>query len=334
MTANASPSTPVSCGDNLSVPGKYVLESDLTCDKPLKINVSGVHLDLGGHTLSCSSPELWQFPPASAGTPTNDLNKWISGIEVNFRLDTFGSSVPNISNVQISNGSVTNCHDGIFVYHTVNSKFSHMELSGNLSDADCCFARGLELLESHDNHIVNNEMMRNVQGLAFFYSDNNQVAGNRMAENLYVGMYIVGSVENTFSGNRSNDNIWSGIWLEGSDANKIIGNEMNRNGDTGIILVVENSDNVIRGNQVNDNGYLDILFPGGIVLVGAPDFGLPMPAGNTIQANVVRGNVQYDLVETKILEFETFDYVTPVACSNLWKSNKSTVEFGPADCFD
>jgi hypothetical protein len=57
MAANASPSTPVSCSDNLSVPGKYVLESDLTCDKRLEINVSGVHLDLGGHTLSCSSPE-------------------------------------------------------------------------------------------------------------------------------------------------------------------------------------------------------------------------------------------------------------------------------------
>jgi len=142
MAANASPSTPVSCSDNLSVPGKYVLESDLTCDKPLEFNVSGVHLDLGGHTLSCSSPEQWQFPPASADTPTNDLNKWISGIEVNFGLNTFGPSVANISNAEITNGSVTNCHDGIFVYHTVDSKFRPMDLSGNLSDADCCAARG------------------------------------------------------------------------------------------------------------------------------------------------------------------------------------------------
>jgi len=37
---------------------------------------------------------------------------------------------------------------------------------------------GVELLESHDNHIVNNEMMRNGQGLAFFQSNNNKVTGN------------------------------------------------------------------------------------------------------------------------------------------------------------
>jgi parallel beta-helix repeat protein len=97
---------------------------------------------------------------------------------VNFGLNTFGPSVANISNVEITNGSVTNCHDGIFVYHTVGSKFRPMDLSGNLSDADCCAARGLELLESHDNHIVNNEMMRNGQGLAFFQSNNNKVTGN------------------------------------------------------------------------------------------------------------------------------------------------------------
>lgn len=324
---------PVNCGDELSRPGNYRLESNQdNCTSSIKITSSNVHLDLAGHTITCN-PDAWEdsdYPYADA-------------ISVNYngyldyrRNGTDLSEVAVLSDVHVRNGTISNCLDGMFVFKTDRSKVAHMNfLSNNRNDeAMNSLARGISLESSHNNQISNSLFNGNFQGIALNLSNSNKLSENIVTQSEADGIILFGSSGNTLKHNESSENVW-GIWLQYDDSgeqqstgNTIVDNEVLRNAESGIFLIGGSDDNVIRKNTVVNNAT-------GIGLLGVPEFGIPVPSGNSVFKNVVTGNALSDLLEFVILDyFGAYETSPAEECGNLWKSNTFDTSLGPVMCIE
>jgi parallel beta-helix repeat protein len=325
ISAKAVRQTIVRCGDNLSEPGRYRLAEDLLCTKTIKITSSDVNLNLAGHTITCSSPEEWEFPPTADGTGIETGNEWVTGIEVNFEQR---GDDPVITGVHIRNGGITNCGGGLLVNRMSASEISNMRLYRNtLEENNCCLVYGLELVDSHDNLIRANRMFENIDGFDMFSSTGNTIVNNWFSGN-GSGLFLSdGSSGNTVHGNRINDNALWGMLLQFSSENRILNNELSANGLDGMALILFSDGNFIRNNRIRNSGRA------GIAVAGLPDFEAPVPAGNDIRSNRVNGSGVADLVEGNVF-LPDFDVFGPTdECASIWENNQFETSFGPPDCF-
>ena len=319
--------TPVGCGDNLSEPGLYELEADLVCNASIRITSSHVQFDLKGHGITCSDPEVWQFPPEAAATPAEDLNIWIKGISVNF-VDV---DVPQetIRGVVIRNGTISGCAEGILLSNVEKSTIANMQLTDNGLSTDCCWPRGLEMVESNRNLVTRNRMNGNGQGMALFSSEGNWISHNETSGNVSDGMVLIQSSSNLLRRNTADGNEW-GLFVEDSPNNTIVGNELSGNFAEGLILVGGSDGNAIVGNEVIDSGAF------GILLLGIPQFGVPVPADNFLWFNTALGSGAIDLAEGNVLDYfgeEGGPFGVPTeVCTNTWIRNTFDSELGPEHC--
>jgi len=321
--------TSVSCGDNLSQPGNYEIDNDLYCTSTIKITSSDVHLDLGGHTLTCSGPDEWNYPPESAGYSPEDIVAFVTGIEVNFNEFDDRSQEPVVTGVKIRNGTVTNCSEGILLYKADRSQVTEVNFVGNTLEADCCAAKGLELTASNNSHIRDNTFSGNSYAIGIFFSSGNKVRDNHLNTSSLDGLLLGESSGNKISKNTMDDNAGAGIWLEESENNQIKNNVIRRNGDAGILLIGPSNGNVIRKNQLLDNA------SSGVAMLGIPEFGIPVPADNVIRKNTSFGNGFVDLGEIIITDFFGAFNIEPAPdCSNIWKKNDFEAEVGPIGCIE
>ncbi len=316
--------TSVSCGDNLSKPGRYRLDGDLVCNAT--INITGSHIDfnLRGHSITCSGPEVWEYPAEAADTPPEDLNVWVKGITVNFvDVDQPQADVEDIS---IRNGSITNCWVGIQWSDVRDSRISNMNLSGNRLDAECCSSRGIETVRADGNRIVRNHLNGNGLGIGMFSSAGNLVARNQIEGNAADGIFLLDSAGNRVRRNDVGGNEW-GIWLENSSDNTVAANSVYDNNQDGVLAIGLSDGNAIMRNELVDNNT-------GIILLGIPEFGIPVPAGNVIRRNTALGS-ELDVGEFNIIDFfGDFELVPPEECANTWMRNVFDTALGPENCIE
>ncbi len=290
---NKHDEVPVYCGDVLSTPGFYRLDSDLYCTSSIKIASSDIHLDFNRHSLTCNA-QAWEYPD-DLGVPEEDRDVWVKGINVNFNDADDPSLEPTVTNVHISNGTITNCQTGILLFKTEHSTVKNMTLRENLIDASCCSARGIETVDSHKNAIVKNNSLD--------------------------GIYLSESNANNLTLNVSSNNSW-GVYLDRSSDNSISKNKTINNVDTGITLLSSSDRNRIVKNRANNNGTGILVI--GVTVTGIP-IGLPIPADNVLAKNTARNNDQADILEGNIdfsdFSFSDFDTVVGDECYNMWLQN-------------
>ena len=293
--------TPISeCGTVITTPGKYKLVQDLLLcpDEPLfgpplgviTVASSGVDLNLQGHTITCD------FVDDVIPSPAASTN---AGVLVQ----------PGFSNVNIKNGSISGCNDGVVLINNSNSSVKDMTVTGNRVEfGPLFFGTGISVIggnniELKKNHAAGNEN----QGILVFEGDGNTIRANTVTQNIGTG------IEAFFESNT-----------------KYICNQSNQNGRGGIALSGMGGDNLVRGNVANENGAT------GITMFGRSDLPpgqQPIPEDNSITQNVALGNAFFDLTEN------LFNVITGIPsledgapCRNDWSNNEFGTEFGPEMC--
>jgi parallel beta-helix repeat protein len=182
--ASAAPPTPVTaCNQVLSVPGDYMLASDLTCaGTAVIINGDNVRFNLAGFALS--------------GDTTG------SGIEVSFA-----------SRVRIRGGTIRRFGNGIRLDTSNTVRVNDMVLVAN--------GDGIQLQSSDDNRMADSRITGNVIGVRLDGSDHNTVSDNTISNNVadpvvsFSGGVLLqnGSTGNVISSNNLASNGGVGVTL-------------------------------------------------------------------------------------------------------------------------
>jgi parallel beta-helix repeat protein len=273
-TAPALAENPVTaCGDVLSEPGNYGLTGDLLAcpGNAIVISASNVSLKLNGHTITCGS--------------TNGI----------------GVRVTGVSDVQVTNGTITGCGLGVFFSGTTESKITHLTLNGNR-------VFGISLIGASNNEITANHVTENGTGIRVLRGGGNRISGNVASDNFV----------NVFS---------TGIALLSSENNTVTGNRANRN-NNGILASGPSTGTILRGNVTNENR------SSGISMAGRVDFNIPIADGVLIQGNTALGNGVQDLIEALFDPNFNPPFIVVEPCRNTWKSNNFVSRLGPDMCIN
>lgn len=229
----ACPVTLITCGDNITLPGRYRLAADCPLDgtdgTAIGIRASDVHLDLAGHTVSGPST---QSDVCTLSSPV-------------------GISVDG-SNVHVHGGTVEGFLHGILVFGDDN------HLNGLTVRKNC---HGLHLSGAHDNgahdnHVNGNNVSGNFgNGVTFANgSKNNNINSNDINDNGRGGVLVLDSDDNVISSNNISGNKRSGVALLGSNNNTIRSNRVNDHAlASGIYLRVSNNNNMSNNNTIEGN---------------------------------------------------------------------------------
>jgi parallel beta-helix repeat protein len=265
-----------------------------------------------------------------------------------------GIVIYNRTNVYINNGTVETCSIGVDIRGGGEHRLDQLQVSDNAHS-------GVFLVGSTDNRITNSAFNRNhfggvyltananrnhMHGLAAtqndfdgvvfdFGSSENAITASDISQNGRFGIYFFQGPSGGFpsaAGNRIQSSTISANGASGlipSDDNVIRGNDISNNGNYGI-LVTRNT-NVVQANRIGGNHYTGIAVLGsdnailantvagsgidGITAGLAPE--IPGPADNVFQANISSGNARYDLAD-----------FPPGPCAlNTWKSNQGVTMY-------
>jgi parallel beta-helix repeat protein len=303
---HGAPKNVTECGAVLTEPGNYKLVNDLLdCSEAVWIAGSDIALNLNGHEISCADEigeeaysGIFVSPPGEPGD------------------DDWGDVT--FSNVTIKNGTVSNCHDGIVLVLTEDSKVMHVTSTGN---REWEYAPG---------------KFQYGTGITLWFSRNNVIMHNHTYGNAATGIGSWESSGNLFKHNTSTDNgagsgggDGTGILLDNEQNSKIMCNRVHGNSD-GILMFPGGSGNLLRGNLVTGNIT-------GILMLGFAWDGYPwqeIPAGNTVRSNIVENSDWFDFGEF-YLDLVTGDWLIQPEdlCMNTWEKNQFQTEYGPAGCF-
>ncbi|MCD6387735.1 MAG: right-handed parallel beta-helix repeat-containing protein [Methanophagales archaeon] len=114
---------------------------------------------------------------------------------------------------------------------------------------------GIELLQSDNCLISNNNISSNKRdGIYLYDSNNNSISDNIISSNKWVGIYLRYSNNNIISNNNISNNYEGIILLSDSNNNSILNNNIRSNKDDGIGLYDSNN-NIISNNNINTNNW-------------------------------------------------------------------------------
>ncbi|MGD0159364.1 MAG: NosD domain-containing protein [Candidatus Bathyarchaeia archaeon] len=269
VTINAdgsiSPSTaPIYTADNITytLTGNIIITSDTN---GIVIERDNIVLNGAGYAVTGSG----------SGNGTTLAN--VSNVEVrNMTITNFATGIwlNSSSNNTLSGNHVTNNVIGIFLWefsnnntlsgnNVVNDDYgvwlyssSNCTLSGNTVTANN--VESIYLYSSSDCTLSSNTVANNDFGIYLYSSSNCTLSGNTVTANPFVSIYIDSSFNCTLSYNNVTDNKY-GIWLDSSDNNTLSGNNLTANSYYGISLY-SSSSNTISGNSVTANNYNGISF--------------------------------------------------------------------------
>jgi parallel beta-helix repeat protein len=219
-----------------------------------------------------------------------------------------GLSVP-VSNVTVRNGGVTGCADGIVLAWAEDSKITKMT--------------------SWDNRLWDGP--GSGTGITVWYTLNSEITHNHVYGNPEQGIGVWDSSGNLFKHNTATGNFF-GIWTNYSDSSGILCNQTQGN-LIGIGLGPGSSGSEVRGNEASYNFY------DGISTVGFAWYGFfyePIPAGNTLRANVAEYNGFVDMFEggwdfaPDATDFYPLD--PDGNCWNSWHHNQYGLGYAPPGC--
>ena len=283
----AGAGTPVFCNMTITLPGQYVLNSDLTCGAApgLAVAANDVHINFNGHTLSgpgTGTGIITANGGACVGVTGLHLNGGtVTGFETGIKLCAPASTTMDAhvnGMTVIGNSSV-----GIHLFNSDGNQVNGSTISGN---GGTQLGVGVFLENSHNNRFNTNRL-----------HDNETVPG---AQALCGGFALFGSNDNLitsndiFSNGAANGGFGVGLFFSSRDT--VRGNIVNGNRPNGIIVVF-GSNHTVQSNTVNQT-----LIGNGIFVIFATD--------NKIKSNIAFNNAGFDLLDTN-----------PNCDNNKWKSN-------------
>jgi parallel beta-helix repeat protein len=291
------------CGAIITTPGKYKLSNDLlSCpDAPIgsppgaiTIISSGVDLNLKGHTITCDYDA-----PFGAGVLV----------------------LASFTDIQIRNGSVANCPDGIMLIEADNSEVSNIAVTDNRGV-------GMWVIGGTNNTIRNNAVLRNRFGIILEYDDRFVLRNNTVLRNALQGIILAEGDGSVVRNNIVNENGGTGLEAFFQSNTDYLCNTANHNARAGIALSGMEGGNVLRGNVANMNGIV------GISLFGRSDLDpgvQPIPENNLIEKNVALANGGDDLAEL-LFDFTDGSVEVEEPCRNTWQNNEFVSQLGPDMC--
>jgi len=209
----------VSCGQVLTA--NTVLDSDVgpCASDGVVMGADGITLNLNGH-------RIFGVPSQGEGV----------GIRIEGR-----------QGVQVHGGRATDFDAGVAIIGGSGNVVRQMTVRNNKGSPRTDFGDGIAVSGSTNNVIQNNEVVHNgpYDGIGLFGSSRrNEIRGNRVRDN---------DIEFNPSVNQDD-----GIRLEpGTQNNLIVDNRVTGSGLDGIAVFFGSSDNVLRGNLSNGNGFHD-----------------------------------------------------------------------------
>jgi len=187
------------CDTYVTEPGKYKVVNDLACEPgemAIQILASDVKLNLGGHTISCETPER-------------------SGVIVGDRL------IPEIfSNVHIRNGTVTGCGVGVLLWFTDGARVTKMSLNDNAES-------GVTLIEAENNVIRNNSFVGGFWAISSYEGIGNSFGHNKIRYST-LGIDLIGENDSRITCNAVDQGYYS-LSLEPLGATASTGNVVRGN---------------------------------------------------------------------------------------------------------
>jgi parallel beta-helix repeat protein len=233
-----------------------------------------------------------------------------------FTADISGSIVVEKDDVVVDGASYglqgSGVGTGISLYGRTNVTVQDMDVSN--------FFYGIYLNSSHNSSLSNNSVTGNFYGVYLSASSNNTISGSNISGNDYPGVWLRSSSNNEIRENRINGNLQDGIWLStSSDDNRIIGNTIS--GNAFGIRIDDYSNNMLRNNDLRDNGYNFGVF--GSYL---PEFIQDIDESNTVNGKPIIYWVNHQ-DETVPLDV---GYVALVDCSGITVQNLNLNRNGQA----
>lgn len=242
MAGLSAAQTPVTCGQQLTAPGLYVLNEDLACGISIFIKSDNVTLDLQGHTLSntSGSPITAIVTSAGPGSPsawttngTRILNGTITGFGTAIALSgPVSPGLPRTTDGQVRQMTLTGNGRGIYVSYAANVVLEDNVItacvppsSGDPGGDSLPYGVGIVAFDLVDSQVRNNELTGNTyDGVALRMSKDNKIMNNRASGNGRYGILISDwgwpSVDNLIKHNEALGNLVTDLVdLNGCDAN-------------------------------------------------------------------------------------------------------------------
>lgn len=299
--AGPAAATHVGCGDTITT--DTTLDSNIgpCTGTAITIGANGITLDLDGFSIS-----------GVVGVPGEGPGILLQGR----------------TGVTVKGGTVEHFDAGIAILGGSSNTVRDMTVDRNEGDSSTDFGDGIAVASSHFNTIKDNTVTRNApyDGIGLFGgggSDDNTIKDNLVTDN--IGTRTIGP-----HGTTEEDD---GIRLEnGSQRNTVKGNTVLRNGLDGIAVFFQSTDNVIKDNEVRDNGHLPTLNRKGDGIHVFLQANRTLVQDNQVFDNGRRG-IQIDSMNNQILDNATggnadldlLDLNPGGTCdNNVWLGNSFT----------
>ena len=191
----APPTAITTCPFVITTPGQYYLATDLTCPGVDGISierVSGVHLQLDGHTIQ---------GPSGPAFPTGIVVVFSSAILIQGpgTITGFGNglAIHNSDFSEVIQVTATrNSADGFLVIGTPST---NNVFEGNVATLNDRF--GISIIGGGENTIVNNLVTNNEVGIDLAFADLNKIYANTATSNTLMGISLIRATQNEIHGN-------------------------------------------------------------------------------------------------------------------------------------
>ncbi|MCG2827482.1 MAG: right-handed parallel beta-helix repeat-containing protein [Thermoplasmatales archaeon] len=188
--------------------------------------------------------------PGDPNNPIETINNTISNCTVYNNDD--GIYLYSSSNNNITNCSVYNNSHGIWLGSSSNNQISNCTVYNNSN-------HGIELYESSNNNQITNCTAYNnhYDGICLYYSSNNTITNCAVYDNSDEGIMLGDSSNNNQITNCTayNNDGWGGIYLDSSSNNQITNCAVYNNDDYGIYLDSSSNNEIYYNNIYNNTNY-------------------------------------------------------------------------------
>jgi len=200
-------------------------------------------------------------------------------------------------NITIMNSELTNTDVGIELWQSDNCLISNNNISSNNR-------YGIFLYDSNNNYISNNNIsLNNYDGILLWNSNNNIISKNNISSNNDNGILLEDSNNSNISNNIICSNNLNGIALCGSNNNSVSNNSVSSNWN-GILFYGSNNNNILNNDISSNDDY-------GIFLEGSNNNSI---SKNNISSNNLSGII-LDCSDNNIIYLNNFINNTKNACS-------------------
>jgi parallel beta-helix repeat protein len=201
--------TAITAPTRITEPGEYVLTGDLEVpeeDLGIVVDVDGVDLDGGGHTITGGRPAVLVFDHdvvvRDLTVADSRFGIVLDGTRNGTVVDTTvvnpelgGIQLSATSNTTVRRNTITDATTGLVCFEADRNLLAENVVTG-------CERSGIDLLDSTVNVVSENVSIRNGEhGLLLTNAEENAILGNVVQDNGFGPCSAVDSSENVFEGN-------------------------------------------------------------------------------------------------------------------------------------